>query len=93
MTANSKRLPPGSAPCAACGRSVSQRDKTGEVRIFVTVKPGTSTTLTEPICPCCALKANSSTEELNAVLRAARFRVWEEMALPDDERGDHDKLF
>lgn len=64
-------FPPGAVPCAACGFPVARRDKTGEVRVSLTVRPGVSIAIGEPICGSCAVKARTSPEGALAVLRVA----------------------
>jgi hypothetical protein len=68
-------IPPGAVPCAACGFPVARRDKTGEVRLSITVRPGASIAIGGPICGICAAKARTNPESALDVLRAASPRM------------------
>ena len=68
---NVRPFPSGAVPCAACGFPVARRDKTGEARVSLTVRPGASIAIGGPICGGCATKARANPEGALAVLRAA----------------------
>lgn len=53
--------------CANCGSPLSSRDKFGEVKISLSVRPGVSMTITKPICLACAVTADQ--EATLALLR------------------------
>jgi len=67
---NTRPVPPGCTPCAACGYQVTRRDKAGNISISLTAPPGVSITLREPICLGCAMKAKESTKAALSILRA-----------------------
>lgn len=58
-------------PCAACLAPIATRDKSGEVRLSISVKPGIAIALTAPICEACASRTRNSPEGALAVLRSA----------------------
>lgn len=37
---NTRPIPPGTAPCVACGYQVARRDNAGNISISITVNPG-----------------------------------------------------
>lgn len=61
----------GTVACAACGNHVSTRDKAGEIRITITVKPGVSVAVVDPICVTCSRKATYGPESALNILRCA----------------------
>jgi hypothetical protein len=72
---NTRPIPPGTAPCFACGYPVARRDNTGNISISITVNPGVNIMLRGPICLGCTRKAKESPEAALAVLRTAAPRM------------------